>query len=125
MRETLAEALRGVAGDRAPARDQVAGGGAGAPQVDPVLVNGVEIQGLADLVGAIARGQGRGQGQGQGIQGSAQEGYKQDPRFREMARGVRGSEEHERLREGWGMRYEEEGEDEEQREGKGRRRDEL
>lgn len=130
MRETIAEALRGVvaegqAGERAAAADEPNGD-------EPVVINGVQIQGLADMVAAIARGE----GQGKGATAAEKKRPQQHPGLHAYSKklserlaqvkeaGVVGSEEHERLKKGFGAVYREQ-EEERKEEQKERKRDEL
>lgn len=95
---------------------------------DPVLVNGIEIQGLADLVGALQRGEEKKAGaHGNGKQdhpGLAAYRKKLEEQLKQAGKMPErmGSEEHEELKKGFGRRYEEDDVEEERKE---RKRDEL
>jgi len=131
MRESITEALRGVVaggGDRGDAQDD--GANAADPNF-PVLVNGIEIQGLADLVGALKRGEEKkangDSGHGNGKQdhpGLAAYRKKLEEQMKQAGRVPErlGSEEHEELKKGFGRRYDEDEGGEEKKE---RKRDEL
>lgn len=134
MRETIGEALRDVAGDRARPNDAAARARAAGEQDAPVVINGVEIRGLADMVAALARSssssdddkdQKRKEQQHPGLHAYNKKlALKRGEQAQKAGAGGEeerlGSEEHEMLRRGWGAVYDTDEKEEEER-----KRDEL